>query len=166
MPYADDIKQALVDRRLTVACWDRGARSVVHDAIADFSFPAGLLVYPDKLELLHTWRTTHPKPEEGNMQRQYTFELRVDFADKDKEVALKEVLLTFAHKALATAQLLSDIPKTTSAILHGDDFVHPKEEIMLYEGLADGLVDSEAAPLPDAAEVDPYAGIAAAINGK
>lgn len=74
------------------------------------------------------------------MQRQYTIELRVDFADGDKLGPLKQVLQQAARHAYATAQLLSDNPKTTAIAIYSDDFFSGKEEIALLENvIQDGL---------------------------
>lgn len=76
----------------------------------------------------------------AHMQRQYTIELRVDFADQDKLPALKEVLQQAARHAFATAQLISDNPKTTQVAIFSDDFFGGHSEIKLMEDvIAQGL---------------------------
>ena len=67
------------------------------------------------------------------MQRQFTIELRVDFADPEKLPALKKVLQQAARHAFATAQLISDNPKSTQIAIFSDDFFSGHEEIKLLE---------------------------------
>lgn len=67
------------------------------------------------------------------MQRQFTIELRVDFADQDKLEPLKQVLQQAARHAFATAQLISDNPKLTKIAIFSDDFFSGHEEIKLLE---------------------------------
>lgn len=69
----------------------------------------------------------------AHMQRQFTVELRVDFADQEKLPALKQVLQQCARHAFATAQLLSDNPKTTQVAIFSDDFFSGHEEIKLLD---------------------------------
>jgi hypothetical protein len=76
------------------------------------------------------------------MQRQFTIELRVDFADADKLPELKKTLQQCARHAFATAQLLSDTPKTTAIAVFSDDFFSGNEEIKLMEDvIQQGLDD-------------------------
>ncbi len=67
------------------------------------------------------------------MQRQFTIELRVDFADQEKLPSLQQVLQQGARHAFATAQLLSDNPKTTQVAIFSDDFFSGHEEIKLLD---------------------------------
>lgn len=79
----------------------------------------------------------------AQMQRQFTIELRVDFADKDKLPELKQTLLHAARHAYTTAQLLSDTPKTTQIAIYSNDFFSPPEEIKLLDDIiAKGLEDT------------------------
>lgn len=72
--------------------------------------------------------------EEHNiMQRQFTIELRVDFADPGKLEALKQTLQQAARHTYATAQLLSDTPKTTQIAIYSDDFFTGHETIALLD---------------------------------
>ena len=74
------------------------------------------------------------------MQRQYTLELRVDFADNEKNGAMKETLQQCARRAFATANLLADNPKATQVAIWSDDFFSGHEEIALLEDVL-GEVD-------------------------
>jgi hypothetical protein len=69
----------------------------------------------------------------AHMQRQFTIELRVDFADQEKLPALKQVLQQAARHAFATAQLISDNPKSTQIAIFSDDFFSGHEEIKLLD---------------------------------
>lgn len=72
----------------------------------------------------------HTITEGKHMQRQFTIEVRVDYADADKNEAMKETLQQCARHAYATATLLSDGVKAQVAIF-SDDFFSGHEEIML-----------------------------------
>jgi hypothetical protein len=69
----------------------------------------------------------------AHMQRQFTIELRVDFADPEKLPELKKVLQQAARHAFATAQLISDNPKSTQIAIFSDDFFTGHEEIKLLD---------------------------------
>jgi hypothetical protein len=73
------------------------------------------------------------QPKGAAMQRQFTIELRVDFADNDKNEALKETLQQCARRALATARLISDNPKSTQVAIWSDDFFSGHEDIALLK---------------------------------
>lgn len=79
----------------------------------------------------------------AHMQRQFTIELRVDFADGDKLGPLKQTLQQAARHAFATAQLLSDNPKATQIAIYSDDFFSGHEEIKLLDDvIQQGLTDT------------------------
>lgn len=80
--------------------------------------------------------------EELKMQRQFTVELRVDFADQDKLPEIKQVLQQCARHAYATAQLISDNPKTTQVAIFSDDFFSGHEEIKLLDDVIQQGLDS------------------------
>jgi aminopeptidase N len=86
------------------------------------------------------------------MQRQFTVELRVDFADPDKLPAMKKVLQQAARHAFATAQLISDNPKLTQIAIYSDDFFSGHEEIKLLDDAIQEGLDATGEALPDAAE--------------
>jgi hypothetical protein len=66
------------------------------------------------------------------MQRQFTIELRVDYADSEKNIEMKKALQHCARHALATAALLADGVKPQVAIF-SDDFFSGNEEIRLLD---------------------------------
>lgn len=78
----------------------------------------------------------------AHMQRQFTIELRVDFADQEKLPSLKQVLQQCARHAFATAQLLSDNPKTTQVAIFSDDFFSGHEEIKLLDDVIQNGLDA------------------------
>lgn len=65
------------------------------------------------------------------MVRQYTIELRVDFADEGKYGSIEKAAEACAAQWLATAQLLKDHADPQIAIL-SDDFFRKHEEIKLF----------------------------------
>lgn len=69
----------------------------------------------------------------AHMQRQFTIELRVDFADSEKLGPMKQVLQQAARHAFATAQLISDNQKSTQVAIFSDDFFSGHEEIKLLD---------------------------------
>ena len=78
--------------------------------------------------------------EGAHMQRQFTIELRVDYADSEKNAAIKTTLQQCARRAFATANLLADNPKATQVAIWSDDFFSGHEEIALLEDVL-GEVD-------------------------
>jgi hypothetical protein len=98
----------------------------------------------------------------AHMQRQFTIELRVDFADADKLGPMKQVLQQAARHAYATAQLISDNPKSTQIAIYSDDFFTGHEEIKLLDDtIQQGLdaVGEESGSEAVSSE------LAAAVNG-
>lgn len=71
--------------------------------------------------------------EGAHMQRQFTIELRVDFADEEKNEAIRETLRQCARRALATANLIADNQKATRIAIWADDFYSGHEEIKLLD---------------------------------
>lgn len=82
------------------------------------------------------------------MQRQFTMEMRVDFADADKNEAFQEAIQHIGRHALATMQLLSDGQKPQIAIW-SDDFYAGRKEIMLFDDL---LKSESSKDSPDVAQ--------------
>lgn len=97
------------------------------------------------------------------MQRQFTIELRVDFADNEKLGPMKQVMQQAARHAYATAQLISDNPKSTQVAIFSDDFFTGYEEIKLLEDvIQQGLDETGEASVSDT----PSDELMAAVNGK
>jgi hypothetical protein len=105
---------------------------------------SGLLADPDTLDKLVIWRMndvkyrrrTRREQDEfirsGSMQRQFTIELRVDYADNEKNDAMRTALQAAARHVYATATLLADAVKPQIAIF-SDDFFAGHEQITLLE---------------------------------
>jgi hypothetical protein len=66
------------------------------------------------------------------MQRQFTIELRVDYADAEKNDTMRTALQAAARHVYATAVLLADAVKPQIAIF-SDDFFAGHEQITLLE---------------------------------
>src|ERR1035437_1859122 len=105
---------------------------------------SGLLAKPDVLDKLVAWRLGSHKVfrltasgadeyrRSGAMQRQFTIELRVDYADAEKNDTLRTALQAAARHVYATAVLLADAVKPQIAIF-SDDFFAGHEQITLLE---------------------------------
>lgn len=66
------------------------------------------------------------------MQRQFTIELRVDYADQEKNTVMRAAVAAAARHVYATAQLLADQTKPQIAIF-SDDFFSGNQQIELLE---------------------------------
>lgn len=98
----------------------------------------------------------------AHMQRQFTIELRVDFEDSEKLQPLKEVLQQAARHAYATAQLISDNPKSTQIAIFSDDFFSGHEEIKLLDDTIQQGLDQIG---EDSGADSVSSELAAAVNG-
>lgn len=87
------------------------------------------------------------------MQRQFTMELRVDYADVEKNEVMQTALKAAARHVFATAVLLADNNVKPQISVYSDDFFSGHEEIkMLDDVIAQGLAESESADGPALAE--------------
>jgi hypothetical protein len=113
--------------------------------------PNDLFADPDQLDKLIDWRMEsmrflrligkfNPRLRKDHpMQRQFTVEIRVDYADQEKNEAMKKALQAAARHIYATAVLLADGIKPQIAIF-ADDFFSGHEEITLLDDtIASGL---------------------------
>jgi hypothetical protein len=73
------------------------------------------------------------------MQRQYTIELRVDYADNEKNDAMRTALQAAARHVYATAVLLADAVKPQVAIFSDDFFAGHEQITLLEDTIKDGL---------------------------
>lgn len=101
------------------------------------SFNLAMHGHPDILDRLIDWKLQDPKisrhlQEEKHMQRQFTIELRVDYADPEKNPSMQQALQAAARHVYATAVLLADGVKPQIAIF-SDDFFTGHEVIALLE---------------------------------
>lgn len=79
----------------------------------------------------------------AHMQRQFTVELRVDYADNDKNEVMRKALQHAARHVFATASLLADGIKPQVAVF-SDDFFSGHEEIkLLNDVIQQGLDETE-----------------------
>lgn len=76
------------------------------------------------------------------MQREFTIQLRVDFADSEKLEPIQNVLKQAARHALATARLISDNQKSTQVVIFSDDFFHGHQEIALMDDVIQQGLDA------------------------
>lgn len=94
----------------------------------------------------------------GAMQRQFTIELRVDYADQDKNAAMRGALQHAARHVLAVAGLITDSGVKPQIAIYSDDWFSGHEEIKLFDDIiAQGLAETSSTGDNIAAEeeVDP-----------
>jgi len=118
----------------------------------------------DELDALIEWKKDWLLKRKGaDMQREFTIQLRVDFADEEKLPHLQKTLKQCARHALATARLISDNPKATQIVAYSDDFYSGHQEIAIMEDDIQTGLDQVGAP----SEVDEVSSelMAAVTNG-
>ncbi len=79
--------------------------------------------------------------EEATIQRQFTIELRVDYADNEKNQAMRIACQQAAQHINATAILLADGQKPQIAVF-SDDFYSGREEIELIPNTIQAGLDA------------------------
>jgi hypothetical protein len=119
----------------------------------------------ESISVLRIYRLSTNITKGSTMQRQFTVELRVDFADQEKLPVLKKVLQQAARHAFATAQLISDNPKATQIAIFSDDFFTGHEEIKLLDDVIQQGLDATGEESSGADEVSSEL-MAAVSNGK
>ena len=116
---------------------------------ARLNFP--VLARPDVLDKLILWREGDPRyrldsrKRINKMQRQFTIELRVDYADQDKNEAMRKALSAAARHVLATAHLLADGVKP-QIVVFSDDFFTGHEEIAILDNTLGSAIEESNAP--------------------
>jgi pyruvate/2-oxoglutarate dehydrogenase complex dihydrolipoamide dehydrogenase (E3) component len=100
----------------------------------------------DDLDRLLDWKLAgvlrqHDKQEEATIQRQFTIELRVDYADNEKNQSMRIACQQAAQHINATAVLLADGQKPQIAVF-SDDFYSGREEIELITNTIQAGLDS------------------------
>lgn len=124
-------------------------------------FKLDVLANPEVLDRLIDWKLHSPRhlrdkmkltaiTRGAHMQRQFTIELRVDYADNEKNEVMRKALQHAARHVFATAVLLADGIKPQVAVF-SDDFFSGHEEIKLLEDVIQSGLDST--DLPDEAPV-------------
>lgn len=116
---------------------------------------ATVTAHPNVIEKIIEWKMGDPRLapktnrlsaiERGaHMQRQFTMELRVDYADAEKNEVMKTALKAAARHVYATAVLLADNGVKPQIAVHSDDFFSGHEEIkMLDDTIAQGLEETK-----------------------
>jgi hypothetical protein len=89
-----------------------------------------LLANPDILDKVILWRIERER--KNPMQRMFNIEVRVDYADSDKNEEMKRAVRRAARHILAQAQLLADAVQP-QAVAYADDFFSGHQEIALLE---------------------------------
>jgi len=99
----------------------------------------GFPLFGDLGERYYEWRRGDPRLEgrltqegEHQMQRQFTIELRVDYADQNKNTAMRVAAAKAARHIYAVASLLAEGMKPQIAVF-SDDYFQGYEEISLLE---------------------------------
>jgi len=99
------------------------------------------------------------------MQRMFSIELRVDYADADKNETMRTALQHAARHVFATAQLLADNGVKPQIALYSDDFFAGHEEIALLEDVIQQGLDQQAGGEATANEDGVSSELAAAVRG-
>lgn len=95
---------------------------------------------------------TQSRRKSRPMQRQFTIELRVDYADNDKNAAMQEAVQRAARHVLATAALLADGVKPQIAAFSDDFFTGHKEIAVLEDTIAKGRQEISGGGIDPAAD--------------
>lgn len=104
---------------------------------------------PSTMDLIIDWKIRSPTragtTEEDKLIRQFTIELRVNYADADKNEVMRKACAAAARHVFATANLLADGVKPDIAIF-SDDWFAGKEEISLMQDvIQQGLDETSTA---------------------
>jgi len=114
-------------------------------------FEIDIIANPDVLDKLIEWKLRSPRHlrksrklsailEGDHMQRQITIELRVDYADNDKNETMRVAVAQAARHVYATAVLLADGIKP-QVVAFSDDFFTGHEEIKLLDDVIQHGID-------------------------
>ena len=107
----------------------------------------------DTLDAIIEWKIGNPRYKQFNQeqeqeqvmpQRQFTIELRVDYADEEKNAIMNMQLARQARHLLATATLLSDGQTPTIAAFSEDFFVGKAEIDLMLDAIGEGVKDMKA----------------------
>lgn len=110
---------------------------------------------PKTMDLLIDWKLRRPSldlatlTEEDKLIRQFTIELRVNYADADKNEVMRKACAAAARHVFATANLLADGVKPDIAIF-SDDWFAGKEEISLMQDVIQQGLDETDGSAPKA----------------
>lgn len=105
----------------------------------------------DTLDAIIEWKLGNPRYKQFNQeqeqampQRQFTIELRVDYADEEKNAIMNMQLARQARHLLATATLLSDGQTPTIAAFSEDFFIGKAEIDLMLDAIGEGVKDMKA----------------------
>ncbi len=107
----------------------------------------------DTLDAIIEWKIGNPRYKQFNQeqeqeqimpQRQFTIELRVDYADEEKNAIMNMQLALQARHLLATATLLSDGQTPTIAAFSEDFFIGKAEIDLMLDAIGEGVKDMKA----------------------
>lgn len=141
--------------------WDNYSHSVgppftvdgkVHDARWNVTLETSLM------DRLIDWKLRSPSmakqmknsaiTEEVHLIRQFTIELRVNYADNEKNDTMRSACAAAARHMFATANLLADGTKPEVAVW-SDDWFAGKEEISLMQDVIQQGLDESGSELPE-----------------
>ena len=74
-------------------------------------------------------------------QRQFTIELRVDYADEAKNAIMNTAMAQAARHVLATATLLKDGQDPTVAVFSEDFFIGKEDINLMLDAMGEGIRD-------------------------
>ena len=104
----------------------------------------------DTLDAIIEWKIGNPRYKQFNQeqeqeqvmpQRQFTIELRVDYADEEKNAIMNMQLARQARHLLATATLLSDGQAPTIAAFSEDFFIGKEDINLMLDAMGEGIRD-------------------------
>ena len=104
----------------------------------------------DTLDAIIEWKIGNPRYKQFNQeqeqeqvmpQRQFTIELRVDYADEEKNAIMNTQLARQARHLMATATLLSDGQTPTIAAFSEDFFIGKAEIDLMLDAIGEGVKD-------------------------
>jgi hypothetical protein len=117
---------------------------------------------PSVMDLIIDWKLRSPRnkrmrasaseqtqDQEDKLIRQFTIELRVNYADADKNEVMRKACAAAARHVFATANLLADGVKPDIAIF-SDDWFAGKEEISLMQDVIQQGLDETNNGAPNA----------------
>lgn len=134
------------DRPGTLEYVWKSTRHIEREYAAEWSVTAE----PSIMDLIIDWKLRSPtldlatKTEEDKLIRQFTIELRVNYADADKNEVMRKACAAAARHVFATANLLADGVKPDIAIF-SDDWFAGKEEISLMQDVIQQGLDETGA---------------------
>jgi hypothetical protein len=97
------------------------------------------IVDDEQLERLAKWKLGDPRHKtrrqlkRDKMYRQFTFDIRVDFTDKEKLAVVRQAVANAARDVYATVSLLLDKGSEPQIAVYSDDGFEGHEEISIME---------------------------------